>query len=157
MAKLKEKDIVNHIADNWDKFFPELKKPRREYVFRDSRVDLFTAYDINLKELGLRDVDTKAEAATFMEVKYNSNMRDLMFEVQKLLDFRDWYINYGRAFCVVCTISDEYDFHMAKFFDEKGVIMYKINMKDEDLETMTIEEYSLAHKEIEEGNEVVLC
>lgn len=149
-----EKDIVNNIVKNWTKFFPELKNPKKEFTLRKSRVDIFTSYDIDLKDYGLREESTKAEAAVFMEVKYNSNMRDLMFEIQKLINFRDFYINYGKAFAVVAVISDEYDYNMVKFFQDNNVLMYKIDMKEEDLKTMTIEEYSLIHKEIEEGNEI---
>lgn len=154
---LKEKDIVNHLKENWNTFFPELVGCRTEYVFRNSRVDILSSLPVNYKDLGLREEDYFAKAAVFFEVKYNSEMRDLLFELQKHIEFRDWYINYGKAFCVIAVISDEYDYSMAKFMDDNGIIMYKIFMEDEDLSTMRLEEYNLKCKEIEEAQEVVLC
>ena len=68
-------------------------------------------------------------------------MRDLLYELKKQIAFRDWYINYGKAYCEICVISDEYDPHMVDFMIEHEITMFKIDMKDNDLSTMTIFEY----------------
>lgn len=156
MSNLKEKDIVNHLTENWNNYFPELEGCKKEFTFRNSRVDIFSSLPTNLKDLGLREEDTFTKAAVFCEVKYNSDMRDLMFELQKHISFRDWYINYGKAFCMIMVISDEFDYEMVKFMEYNNVIMYKINIKDDDLNTLSLEEYNFKIKEIEEGNEVVI-
>ena len=99
MTKLKEKDIVNHITSNWNSYFPDIDFWKTEYSLRNFRVDIAASMKVNLKDLSIRDKDTIIERAPiFFEVKYNSNMRDLMFEIQKQIAFRDWYINYGNVF-----------------------------------------------------------
>lgn len=154
MTKLKEKDIVDYLVANWNKYFPELNSARKEFPFRQSRVDILSSFPVNLKDLGIREEDYFTNAAAFFEVKYNSNMRDLMFEIQKLIQFRNWYIQYGKAFCAISVISDDYDFDMVKFFIENDVLMYKFSIKDDNLETLVVEEYKVSIKEIEEDIEI---
>ena len=99
---IKEKDVVDYLYDNWSKFFPELIGCRKEYTFRDSRVDILSSFPVDLYELGIREEDDMfryINAAVFVEVKYNNNDRDLLFELQKHINFRDWYINKGKAYC----------------------------------------------------------
>lgn len=154
MTKLKEKDIVNHLIANWNKFFPELNSAKKEFSFRNSRVDILSSFPVNLKDFGLRETDCFTNAAAFFEVKYNSNMRDLMFEIQKLVRFRDWYHDYGKCLSVVSVISDDFDYDMIKFFLENNVFMYKFSIEDDNLETLTLEEYNVSIKEIEEDVEI---
>lgn len=142
MTLYKEKDIVRYIENNWDKYFPELKFWKTEYSLRDFRIDISASFDANLKELGVRDDDCNANCPVFFEVKYNSEMRDLMFELQKQIKFRDFYINYGKAFCMICVISDKYDDHMVKFMEDNNITMFKIDIIEDDIRTMTITEYN---------------
>lgn len=151
MGFLKEKDVVNYLVENWNRFFPDLEGCKKEFKIRNSRVDIFSSLPVNLKDLGLRETDTFAKAAVFCEVKYDSDMRDLMFEIQKHISFRDWYINYGKAFCMIIVISDKFDYEMVKFMEYNNIFMYKINIENNDLTTLTLEEYTLSSKEIEEG------
>ena len=150
MTALKEKDIVNQITSNFNNYFPELIGCRTEYKFRDSRIDIFSSLRVNFKELGLREKDYFCNSPVFFEVKYNSNMRDLMFELQKLIKFRNWYYDYGKAFAVICVISDEYDEYMVEFMEANNVLMYKINIENDDLTTLTLEEYNSTKFELED-------
>lgn len=141
---LKEKDIVNHLYNNWHKYFPELIGCKKEYVLRDSRVDILSSCPVDLYEFGIRskdDICRHINAAVLVEVKYNNNQRDLLFELQKHINFRDSYINYGKSYCYIVVISDEFDEHMVKYMQDNEVIMYKYNIENEDLDTFSIEEY----------------
>lgn len=139
---LKEKDIVKHITENWDKYFPDIRFWRTEYSFRDFRVDIAADFKVNLKDLGIREEDCWCRPPIFFEVKYKSEMRDLLFELQKQIAFRDWYTNIAKCFCMICVISDRYDEHMVKFMRDHNVHMYLIEMEDEDLDTLTLTEYN---------------
>lgn len=142
---LKEKDIVDHLCENWSDYFPELVGCKKEFAFRDSRVDILSACPVDLYEFGIREEDDifrYTKAAVFVEVKYNSEMRDLLFELQKHIDFRNWYINLGKSYCYIVVISDKFEPNMVKFMEENDIIMYKYSIKDDDLETFEIEEYS---------------
>lgn len=154
MTKLKEKDIVNHFINNWNTYFPDLNSARKEFSFRNSRVDILSSFPVNLKDFNLRDKDYNTNAAAFFEVKYNSNMRDLIYEIQKLIRFRDWYYEYGKCLSVISVISDDFDYDMVKFFLDNNVYMYKFSIKDDDLNTLTLEEYNITLKEIEEDIEI---
>ena len=157
---LKEKDIVNHLYENWNKYFPELIGCKKEYTFRDSRVDIFSSCPVDLYELGIKEEYHTlrfCNASVFVEVKYNSNMRDLLFELQKHISFRDWYVNYGKAFCFIAVISDEFDYEMVKFMEQNNILMYKYYIDNEDLDTFRIEEYSMNNVELEEANDIICC
>lgn len=148
--ELKEKDIVKQVVDNWEGYFPDLRFCKKEYSLRNFRVDMLADFEANLKDLGLRDEDYFCKPAVFFEVKYNSNMRDLIFELQKQIQFRDWYINIGKAFCVICVLSDDYDADMVKFMNDNSVVMYKYEIKDDDITTLSIKEYGINQLELEE-------
>ena len=142
---LKEKDIVDHLCNNWTTYFPELIGCKKEYTLRDSRVDILSSYPIDLYEYGIRDENDKLRyinAAVFIEVKYNNNHRDLLYELQKHINFRDWYINMGKAYCFIVVISDNYDDNMIDFMEDNDIIMYKYEIQDEDLNTFKIEEFN---------------
>lgn len=147
---IKEKDIVNKLIANWSTYFPDLNKARKEYVLRDSRVDILSSFNANLKDLGVREEDYFCSPAVFFEVKYNSNMRDLLFELQKLVKFRDWYINIGKAFCMICVISDDYDEYMVDFMLDNQISMFQLSIENDDIATLKVEEYiPFSHKEID--------
>ena len=142
---LKEKDIVDHLCNNWTTYFPELIGCKKEYTLRDSRIDILSSYPIDLYEYGIRDENDKLRyinAAVFIEVKYNNNHRDLLYELQKHINFRDWYINMGKAYCFIVVISDNYDDNMIDFMEDNDIIMYKYEIQDEDLNTFKIEEFN---------------
>ena len=149
---LKEKDIVDHLCNNWTTYFPELIGCKKEYTLRDSRVDILSSYPIDLYEYGIRDENDKLRyinAAVFIEVKYNNNHRDLLYELQKHINFRDWYINMGKAYCFIVVISDNYDDDMIDFMEDNDIIMYKYEIQDEDLNTFKIEELNRKKEEEE--------
>ena len=101
---LKEKDIAKHLKDNWNIYFPDLIGCKLEVPIRNSRVDILSSYPVDLYELGLKkedDILRYANAAVFVEIKYNSNMRDLLYELQKHINFRNWYVNFGKAWCFI--------------------------------------------------------
>lgn len=141
---LKEKDIVNHLCENWETYFPELKGCKKEYSFRDSRVDILSSIPVDLYEEGIREEDDPfryTNAAVFVEVKFNSEMRDLLFELKKHIDFRNWYIEYGKSLCYIVVISDKFEPNMVKFMEENDITMFKYTIENEDLNTLKIEEY----------------
>lgn len=156
MTKYKEKDIVKHIVQNWDNFFPDLTFRRTELKMRDFRVDIFASFYANLKDLGVRDQDYWCHPSVFFEVKYNSNMRDLMFELQKQINFRNWYVGETKAMCVINVISDDYNADMVKFMQENNIYMFKISMEDDDIETLKIKEYLPDQMDFEDIKDILL-
>lgn len=77
MAKLKEKDIVSNIVDNWDTYFPEITFFKKEFCLDSWRPDI----------VGKMNSDNNRQIPCFFEVKYNKNDRDLVYEVLKGLNF----------------------------------------------------------------------
>lgn len=145
MGLLKEKDIVNHLYDNWHIYFPELIGCKKEVSFRDSRVDILSSCPVDLHEFGIRNEDDllrHINAAVFVEVKYNNNDRDLLFELQKHINFKKWYVDVGKSYCYIVVISDNFDDNMVKFMEENDIIMYKYSIDNEDLNTFKIEHYT---------------
>ena len=141
---LKEKDIVDHLHDNWHEYFPELIGCKKEFTFRNSRVDILSSCPVDLYEFGIRSEDDTCRyinAAVLVEVKYNNNQRDLLFELQKHVSFRNWYINQGKSYCYIVVISNEFDEHMVKYMQDNEVIMMKYSIENADLNTLNIEEY----------------
>lgn len=141
---LKEKDIVNHLCEKWNEYFPELIGCKKEYNYKNSRVDILSSCPVDLYEFGIRSENDKIRyinAAVFVEVKYNNNDRDSLFEIQKHINFRDWYINHGRSYCYIVIISDNFDEHIAKFMRDNDVIMYKYEIENDDINTFEIKEY----------------
>lgn len=147
--ELKEKDIVKHIVDNWDKFFPDLRYCKTEHSLQNFRIDILADFEANLKDLGIREEDYFCRPSVFFEVKYNSNMRDLLFELQKQINFRNRYININKAFCMICTISDDYDSDMIEFMEDNSITMYKYEIENNDLSTLKMKEYNRKLFEIE--------
>lgn len=147
---LKEKDIVKQVVDNWGHYFPDLRFCKTEYSLRNFRVDILASFKANLKDLGLREEDYYCSPAVFVEVKYNSNMRDLIYELQKQIQFRDWYINIGKAFCMICVLLDDFDEDMVKFMENNSILMYKYEIDNDDISTLSIKEYSSKIFELEE-------
>ena len=144
MTKHKERDIVNQIVKDWDKHFPDLKLYKTEWSFRNFRVDIAAGFDI----IDYNGVTCHAPA--LFEVKYNSEARDLIFELQKQLEFRNFY-NLNHA-CVICVIADKYDKTMLKFIFDNEIIAYKLELKDYILETLELTELTnelIIEKEID--------
>lgn len=157
---LKEKDIAKHLKENWNAYFPELIGCKLEVPFRNSRVDILSSVPVDLFELGIRsetDQFRYINATVFVEIKYNSNMRDLLYELQKHISFRDWYVNVGKAWCFIMVISDEFDYEMVKFMEDNNIMMYKYTLENEDLTTFKIEEYNMKNVELEEANDIISC
>lgn len=142
---LKEKDIAKHLKDNWNKYFPELIGCKLEVPIKNSRVDILSSYPIDLFELGLRDEDDLLRyinAAVFVEIKYKSDMRDLLFELQKHISFRDWYINIAKSWCFIMVISDDFDNDMINFMLDNNILIYQYSIDNDDLSTFSISEYT---------------
>ena len=151
MTKHKEKHIVKQIVNNWDKYFPDLKFYKTEWSFRNFRVDIAAGFDIDLQEIGKSDVPRGCHVPVLFEVKYNSEARDLLFEMQKQLEFANYYNKNNM--CVICVISDEFDISMQKFLIDNDILMFKISMIDDDIETLELEDFEstlILQKESEE-------
>lgn len=141
MYELKEKDIVNHLYNNWNKYFPDFVGCKKEYTIRDSRIDILSSYKTDLYKIGIRpenDICRFINAAVFAEVKYNNNDRDLMYELQKHIQFRNRYIECGKSYCYIMVISDGFDQYMLNFMRENDIITYQYSIEDNDLETFKI-------------------
>lgn len=143
MTKIKEKDIVNKIIENFNDYFPELKFHKKEFSLRNFRVDISSYLEVDLKELHEREDSFFTNIPVFFEVKYNSEMRDLLFELEKQVSFRDWYINIGKCFSMVCVISDKFEPTMIQYMKENNIYMFKTTIKNDDIATLKIEELKI--------------
>ena len=138
---LKEKDIVRQLTKNWDIYFPDTKFHRTEYKINNSSVAILSSFKADLKDLGVREESYLTDIAIFCEVKFNSNMRDLMFEIHKQIKIRDWYINIGKSFIMLMVVSDDFDLDMAEFLHENNVAMFIYTIPDDDISKLTIKEF----------------
>lgn len=141
MSKLKEKDIVKKIVDSWEDYFPELNFWKTEYAFRNFRVDIAADFEVDREAYGLKPSKFKLMAPVFFEVKYNSEMRDLIYELKKQLEFRNFYTDVAGNLAYICVISDKFEPTMTKFMIENNIIMYQIHIIDDNIDTLTLTHY----------------
>lgn len=146
---IKEIDVVKYVIQNFNTYFPDFKFHKTEFSLRNFRVDILASFEADLKDLGLRDESFICRPALFIEVKHNSKMRDLMLELKKQLNFQKWYMNIAKAFCMIAVLSDEFDETMVDYMEENGIIMYRYSYENEDLSTLTIEEYNSSKYKLE--------
>ena len=116
---IKESDIVKHVTEHFNDYFPDFKFHKTEYSLRNFRVDILASFKTDLKDLGLRDESYICEPALFIEVKHNSEMRELLFELKKQLDFQKWYMNTAKAFCMIAVLSDDFDEAIVRYMKKK--------------------------------------
>ena len=150
--EIKEKQVVKQIVDHWDTYFPDLHFCKTEYSLHNFRVDILADFEANLKDLNIREEDYFCKPTVFFEVKCNSLMRDLIYEIQKQVKFRNRYINTNKCYCMICTISDEYDEDMVDFLEQNNIIMYKYTIDNNDISTLKISEYTRKDLEIKLGD-----
>jgi hypothetical protein len=141
---LSEKQIVNHIVQNWDKFFAEenIKFQRIEWqALENYRADIMAYMDLDLKEIGWREKSVKYRATIILECKYQSESRDLIYELEKA-KYLQWYLKerLTESWPVfIGVISDDFsDKAIYDYLIENDIHMWKINIKDNDIETMTL-------------------
>lgn len=134
---LKEKHIVEHLINNWSKYFGEnyhFWKKEREWK-PGWRPDITALKPIQM-EHGIY------KAPIFIEVKYNrngqKNDRDLIYEVQKALDA----IKRCKNPQYVIVISNDYsDKHIVEFMVKNKVPMYKFDFSKPDLSDFRLYKY----------------
>lgn len=142
MSEIKEKDIVNHIIKNWNNYFSDLTFWKTEYSLRNFRVDIAAYFNANLKDFNIREEDYWCKPTVFFEVKHNSEMRDLIFELEKQIKFRDWYINVNKALVVIAVILDDYsDSDIIDYLKKNNIMMYQYFIENDDINTLQIKEY----------------
>ena len=131
---IKENDIVKYVCNNFNKFFKDLKFVRTEFSLRNFRVDIFATY---------KDENTNTWPSVFFEVKHQSYMRDLLFELNKQIKFRDWYNSNPNCLCHICVLSDKFEDSMLDFFKDNNIRLFKYSYDNDDLNTLKIEEVIL--------------
>lgn len=143
MTKYKEKDIVTKIVSSWEEYFPDLSFVKTEFAFRDFRVDIFADFEVDRQAFNMQPSDCKLKAPVFFEVKWNSEMRDLIYELQKQIRFRNFYTNIAGNLAVICVISDKFeDQAMIDFMIENQIYMYRIDIENDDINTLTLTEFT---------------
>lgn len=143
-----EKQIVDHIIEHWNELFEEgIYFFRKEHSWlEDWRCDITAYSHMELGEEYGFEKPHDYRAPIFMEVKYESSSRDLIYELSKALEFvrRHQYPMY------VAAISDDFsDPHILRFILDNGIHMWKISVKDNDINTLTLE-YIEQQKELED-------
>lgn len=139
IKKLTEKQVVDYIIKNWDKLFDDIKFYKSEYYWLPEwRCDISAFIWMDLKEEGLTKDPYPYRAPIFIECKYNSDARDLIFELRKAL----YCAKKGAWPKYVGVFMDDYsDGHILDFLIENEIHMWKINIKNEDLSTLYMEYY----------------
>lgn len=125
-----EKQIVDHIIKNWEKLFePGLHFFKREVEWLEGWKCDITAWFMMEYE------GEPHKAAVFMEAKYDSPSRDLIYELCKALTF----VNRHKAPSFVAVISDDFsDPYIQNFIKENQIFMFQVIVENQDLETMKI-------------------
>lgn len=141
MAKLKEKDVVDYIVRNWDTLFKdeELFFYKTEYKVTDYwRADIL-AY---VKLPSPNNPSAIYRAPVYIEVKFDNNYRDLIYELEKGLKFihhpsRD--PNYPRYLAVI--VDDTIDEVTLEYIRKNNIPCYMYTMENNDLTTLSISMY----------------
>lgn len=143
MTQIKEKDIVDRITKNFNSYFPKLKFHKKEFSLRNFRVDISSSLEVDLKNIHKKRDSYITKIPVFFEVKYNSDMRDLLFELEKQISFRDWYTKIAKCFCIICVISDKFEPTMIQYMKENNIYMFKSTIKNDDITTLKIEKLKI--------------
>lgn len=135
MSRLKEKDVIKHIIDNWETIFQE------EMFFhkKEQKVDKYWRCDlIAYRKQVFKGRNVKSPI--YIEVKYNKNHRDLLYELSKGLSFinRETMKAVPRYLCVFIEDAS-LDSVTETFLKENNITYYVFNIKNDDLETLDIE------------------
>lgn len=139
MAKLKEKDIVDHLIRNWDTYFKddELYFYKKEYtVIPDYwRADIL-AY---VWAPHPYDPERQYKVPIFIEVKYNNNYRDLIYELEKGLEFINRKShNPDFPHYLVVIVDNTIDEVTLEYIKKNKIPVYMYTIEDEDLTTFKI-------------------
>lgn len=138
---LTEKQVVDYIIDNWDRLFSEhgiRYRCREKSPVSWWRVDLWGTIDMDLQEMKITNRPYPYKASVFIEAKFRSESRDLIYELQKGLDFlsRIEYPNF------IGVLSDNFDDPtIIQFIQDHNIHMFKIEIEDDDLDTIQIKYY----------------
>lgn len=138
MAKLKEKDVVDHLIRNWDTYFKEeeLYFYKKEYTVTDYwRADIlayvWAPYPHNPERL--------YRVPVYIEVKYNNNYRDLIYELEKGLEFinrKSHDPNFPRYLAAI--VDDTVDEITLEYIKKNKIPCYIYQIENEDLTTLKI-------------------
>lgn len=135
--QITEKQIVDHIIANWDQLFePELLFYDKEHAWtEDWRCDITAYIPMTLgEEYGFKR-PYPYKSGVFIEVKYDSNSRDLIYELTKALNF----IKKTRLPHHIGVISNDFsDIHIVEFLESNHIHMWLIEMEGNDLQSLKL-------------------
>jgi hypothetical protein len=137
--KLLEKDIVDYVIEHWDEFFKEIDFFRREKTWLPGwRNDITATIWMDLKDYGFKEESYMYRAPIFIEAKFRSSSRDLIFELEKakvLVGRLDWPSYIG-------VLSDDFsDPVILNYLIENKVLLWKMDITGDDLTTLKINFY----------------
>jgi len=146
--KLLEKDIVNYIIRNWTSLFDNNIKLYRTEVkwLNDYRCDISAYVEMTLDEKYGYNEPYKYNAPIFIEVKFNKNDRDLIYEIKKALTAvnrigldKPERLNVLRNPAYVGVISDDFsDEYIYNFLIENNIHLWQIDIKNNDINTLKL-------------------
>jgi hypothetical protein len=137
--KLNEKMIIDYIINNWNKIMPKkLLFFKREVAWLDNwhcDITAFKTVKIFNKRIKKK---VKYRMPIFIEVKFRSNSRDLIYELEKAISFRD---NHELP-QVIAVMSDNIeDKSILNFMKKNKIHFFKINITRDDLNSLTVTYY----------------
>lgn len=141
MAKLKEKDVVDYIVRNWDALFKneELFFYKAEYKVTDSwRVDILAYVKLPSPD----NPEYIYRAPVYIEVKFDNNYRDLIYELEKGLNYihrKDRDPNYPRYLAVI--VDNTIDPTTLDYITNNQIPCYMYTIENDDLTTLSISMY----------------
>lgn len=142
MGKLKEKDIVDYLIRNWDTYFKneELYFYKKEYSVTDYwRADMLCyVWGPHPKA-----PDRQYKIPIFVEVKYNNNYRDLIYELEKGLEFinrKNHNPDFPQYLAVI--VDDQIDPVSLEYIKKNNIPIYMYTIEEEDLTTLKLSMYA---------------
>ena len=144
MAKITEKDVVNYLIANWERLF------NREDMYVDGKPFFHHSKEYRVTPLWRCDMLNYIEmphpkdeslifkSPVYTEVKYNHNGRDLVYELQKGLNFvnRNCYKDFPRSIAVIA--DDTLDATTLRYIKDNNILFYQYDFDSFDLDTLTI-------------------
>lgn len=156
-TKYKEKQIVDYIIKNWSSLmFKDMQFFRREKEWLPGwRNDITAVVPMTLgEEYGYKTPHTAFKMPVFIEVKYNSESRDLIYELTKALTAVSRFKNTATKDKLphpaqVGVISDNFsDPYIYDFIVQNNIHMWQIQITDDDINTMKLNYIDYTNEEI---------
>lgn len=130
---LKEKDIVDYIVLNWSKYF----NGNMFFYKKEHRVTPKWRCDILGYKFEIVD-NNKIKVPIYIEVKYNNNHRDLIYEFAKGKDILNNRKSKYNNYLMLIIDRKSLDNTIVNYLEENKITYYVYELENDDLNTLTL-------------------